>query len=308
MGRAAQQLLGSLDQGVELTQGTTSYLWGGGRIVRGWSIELVLASLLAPFIVAVVDLFAHCRRRRIQLGPALGALRSRLLFWAYVGLVFYVLGWLGAWPSGRDFAPPPELAVSGNWPMLALLLLAALALLGWLIGRHRLVPRRPVTREEELAGETVALIGLGIASLLVLATNPFALIFVLPAAHAWLWLPVVRSGHAPARALIFAVGLLGPAVLVISYATRFGLGFDAPWYLVQLAARGVVGLPLVAAALATAACGAQLAAASAGRYAPYPRRGERPARGPIRELVRTVVLTSRARRRTVEAPQRRRAL
>ena len=44
-----------LDQGVELTQGTTSYVWGGGRIVRGWSIELLLASLLAPFVAVAVS-------------------------------------------------------------------------------------------------------------------------------------------------------------------------------------------------------------------------------------------------------------
>src|SRR5580765_482747 len=73
LGRASQQLLGSLDQGVELTQGTTSYIWGGGRIVRGWAIELLLAALLIPFGVGAGELFAHCRRRRIPLSPAFGA-------------------------------------------------------------------------------------------------------------------------------------------------------------------------------------------------------------------------------------------
>ena len=94
-------------------------------------------------------------------------------------------------------------------------------------------------------------------------------------------------------------------MLVLSLAGRFRLGFDAPWYVVELAATGVIGFPLVAMALATGACGAQLAAAAAGRYAPYPGRDERPARGPLRELVRTIVLTFRARRRTLE--QRRRS-
>jgi peptidase M28-like protein len=304
MGRAAQQLLGSLDQGVELTQGTTSFVWGGGRIVRGWAIELLLASLLIPFFVAAIDLFANCRRRRIALGPALGALRSRLFFWAFLGLAFYGLGRLGAWPEGVGSAPPLSSPEADNWRVLPLLLLAALALLGWLIGRQRLVPRRPVAPEDVLAGETVALLALGIVALLVLATNPFTLVFVLPALHAWLWLPSMRSARAPAKALVFLLGLTGPIVLVLALAHRYGLGFDAPWYLLDLAASGVIAFPLVAMTLAGGACGAQLAAAAAGRYAPYPRRGERPARGPVRETVRAVVLTVRARRRSAE-PQRR---
>jgi len=167
------------------------------------------------------------------------------------------------------------------------------------------VPRREITSEERLAGETAALLGLVVASLLVLATNPFALLFVLPAVHAWLWLPQARTSGPFARWIVLAVGLVGPALVPLSLALRFGLGFDAPWYLLQLVALGYVGLPAVAITLAGAACAAQLAAVSTGRYAPYPDRRERPARGPLRELVRTIVLGVRARRRVTE--ERRRA-
>ena len=73
-----QELIGSLDQGLELAQGTTSFVWIGDRIVRGWAIELFLVALLIPYLVAVVDLFAHCRRRRIPLLPAARSLRTRL--------------------------------------------------------------------------------------------------------------------------------------------------------------------------------------------------------------------------------------
>src|SRR5262249_52275040 len=110
--------------------------------------------------------------------------------------------------------------------------------------------------------------------------------------------PQVR---APARLVVFALGLVGPAVLVVEVALRLRLGFDAPWYLVELAALGWVQVSTVAIVLAAGACAAQLAAVAAGRYAPYPARSERPPRGPIRELVRKIVLTRRARRRvTVE--------
>ena len=73
-------------------------------------------------------------------------------------------------------------------------------------------------------------------ALLVLATNPFALLFCLPALHAWLWLPQVRSRGPAVRALVFAVGLIGPLLLLGSLAVRFGLGFDAPWYVLELVA------------------------------------------------------------------------
>jgi hypothetical protein len=301
LGRATQELIGSLDQGLELAQGTTSFVWLGDRIVRGWAIELFLVALLIPYLVAVVDLFAHCRRRRIALLPAARSLRSRLAFWLFLGLAFLVFRSLGAWPSGVPRPPNPAVASSGDWPVLALVALALVGFFGWLVARQRLVPRRPIGTDEQLAGATVALLGLGIVSLLVLATNPFALIFFLPAMHAWLWLPQVQSSKAPTRAVLFLIGLVGPLLIILSLALRFGLGFDAPWYLLELVAVGYVHLPAVVITLCGAACAAQLAVVTAGRYAPYPPAGQRPERGPLRELVRRLVLAQRARRRRAQA-------
>ena len=64
LGAAAQQLVGSLDQGLAFAPSVASYVWVGGRIVRGWAIELVLVALLVPVAVAIVDLYALCRRQR----------------------------------------------------------------------------------------------------------------------------------------------------------------------------------------------------------------------------------------------------
>ena len=85
---------------------------------------------------------------------------------------------------------------------------------------------------------------------------------------------------------------------MISLAVRFGLGFDAPWYLLELVALGYVKLPTVAIAIGGVACAAQLAAVAAGRYAPYPDAKDRTTRGPLRELIRHIVLAVRARRRS----------
>jgi hypothetical protein len=168
------------------------------------------------------------------------------------------------------------------------------------------VPRRPVDAEAELAGQTVALLGLVVCSLLVVATNPFGLLFALPALHVWLWLPQVRTARLPVRLAVFAVGLAGPALVLGSLAFRFGLGLDAPWYLLELIALGYVTLPPVAIAVGGAAAAAQLAAAAGGRYAPYPEAHERGPRGPLREVVRAIVLAVRDGRRVSE--ERRRAL
>jgi Peptidase family M28 len=297
LGAAAQQLIGSLDLGLALAPSSPSYVWVGGRVVRGWAIELVLIALLIPFAVAVVDLYALCRRNRVPLAPAARALRSRLLFWLFAGIVFTCFRSLGAWPSGPPRPPNPATAVAERWPVLTLLGLLGVVALGWLLARGRLVVRRPVTAEEEVAGYTVGLLALLVVALLVTAVNPFALLFVLPMLHVWLWLPQIRIARAPVRLGLFLLGLAGPILLVAAIGWRFSLGFDAPWYLLELVGVGYVGLVGFAVVLAGAAAACQIATAAAGRYAPYPDAGERGPRGPVRALVRWIVLAFRDRRR-----------
>jgi hypothetical protein len=298
LGRSAQALIGSLDQSLELAQGTQSYVFLGSRFVRGWAIQLSLIAALLPFLLAAVDLFARCRRRHVRIAPALRSLRSRLLFWLWVALVFVAFSLLG-WGEGEPRPLSPESAAATEWPLWSLVAFGLLALAGWLVARDRLLPRRPVTPEEELAGHTAALLALGVVALLVVATNPFALIFVLPALHAWLWLPQVRFGSPWARAGVFVAGFAGPLLLLASFARRFELGVDAPWYLAKLAAVGYVEPPAVLIAAAWLAAAAQLAALTAGRYAPYPAPGERRRRGPMRTLVGALLgLVVRDRRRT----------
>jgi hypothetical protein len=180
--------------------------------------------------------------------------------------------------------------------VLALTGLAVVVGLGWIVARDRLKPRRPVTAEERLAGQTVALLALVIVALLVVGTNPFALLFVLPALHLWLWLPQHQRSALPVRVGLFALGIVGPAIVVLSLAWRYGLGFDAPWYLLLLVVVGYVKTAPVIIVLAGAAAASQLATIAAGRYAPYPDTRERRRRSPIRSLIRLIVLDLRARR------------
>jgi hypothetical protein len=306
VGRSAQDLLGTLDEGVEFAQGTSSYLYLGSRLIRGWAVELVLMACLLPFLAAAVDLFARCRRRRIPLAPALRSLRSRLGFWAWVVVLFELFGLLGAWPDGAPRPVSPRSDAATNWPAGMLILLGLLALGGWLVTRERLLPRDKVGVEEELAGHTAALLALAALSLLVVATNPFALLFLLPSLHAWLWLPQMRRLGVAARLGVLALGFAGPALLIGEFAGRYGLGWDAPWYLAELRVVGyvpVVVLPLLVVWLAGAG---QLAALSVQRYAPYPDVAALPPRGPVRRVMRRTYLAVRNRRRrgaSVEVPE-----
>jgi hypothetical protein len=299
-GGAAEGILASLDEGVALPGSTATYVWLGPRLIRGWAIKLVLIAALLPFLIAAVDLFARCRRRRIPLTPALRSYRSRLAFWLWTGAVFAALGFLGAWGDGAARPPSPDTSFAGAVPVLALGMLGSLALAGWLVVRERLLPRRPIRAEEELAGQTAALLALAVVALLTIATNPFALIFVLPSLHAWLWLPQVRYRPLWIRIAFLAAGLAGPLLLLGSFAWRYDLGADAPWYVVQLVALGYVPVPAIIIGLAWLAAAGQLAAVSVGRYAPYPTARERPPRGPIKELIRRALLLALTRRRAQE--------
>ena len=153
-------------------------------------------------------------------------------------------------------------------------------------------PRRPVSAQEELAGSTAALLCLSALALLVVATNPFALIFLLPSLHAWLWLPNMRSSRPWARAALLGAGFLGPALVLWSFGSRYGLGWDAPWYVLELRALGYVPFVVIVLVVPWLAGAGQLAALAARRYAPYPEVGERPL-GPLRRVIRRAVLYSR---------------
>jgi Peptidase family M28 len=297
LGRSAQDLLGALDQAPETASGTAAYVTIGSRFLRGWVIELVLIALLIPVLAATVDLFARLRRWHVTLGPALRGLRSRLGVWLWIGAVFALFSFAGIFPNGASRPIDPDTPEAADWPLLALFGFALLAGLGWAVARPRLAPARAPDDGEELGGHLAALLALAVVALVVAAVNPFALVFVLPSLHAWIWLPQLRDQPLGLRLAVYAAGFLGPLLLLASFAVRYEMGVDALWYLAALVSVGYVPLPLVLVALAWAAVAAQVGALTVGRYAPYPPPEERPARGPIREAIRRGVLASRRRRR-----------
>ena len=296
LGRSAQALLTSLDAGLELARGTSSYVYLGRRIVRGWAVELVLIAMLLPFLIGAVDLFARCRRRQVPVLPAVRALRSRLAFWLFGVALLYAGVRIGLFPRGDGRPVAPDTGVARDWRPVALVLLAVPFAAAWLATRERLIPRRATGAEERLAGYSAALLGLGLVAVLVVATNPFALVFLLPSLYAWLGLPQVHERSPGLRGVLLALGAAGPLLLLLSFATRFDLGLDTPWYLLTLVSAGYVPWLTVLLVFAWIAPAAQVAALATGRYAPYPEHDDRPAQGALRETIRRIVVAIGHRR------------
>ena len=303
IGRAAENLLVSLDQAADVARGTQSYLYVEDRFINGWAIQLILISALLPFFVAVIDFAARCYRQSIPLAPAFRSLRSRLGVWLWAGGVFAFLAFMGVFPTGESRPIPPDLTAATDWPVAGLIAFAAMSAFGWLVARHRLMPTSPSHRTDELAGHLAAMTALAVSAGIGAAVNPFALIFVLPSIHIWLWIPHLELLAHRARLLAYAAGFVGPATLPASFAVRFDLGPDAFWYVLSLVSVGYVSLPFVISFLIWGAGASQVGAIAFHRYAPYPPAQDR-RRGPVREGLRQAILLrrrGRAQRQTAAA-------
>ena len=272
LGRAADSILGSLDGGIELAGGTAGYVYLGSRIIRGWAIELVLLVALIPFLVGAVDLFARARRRGLPLPGAWRALRTRLGAWLWTVVAIGLGALAGVFPRGSAIPPPPDSPAVTDWPVAGLALVACLAGFGWWRARRALVPARPASADEILAGYSVALVALGAVAVATALISPYGLVFVVPSLYAWLWLPQFEGRSGWAQDALYGIGLAGPALAIVAVGTQLALGLNTPLYLVSLMTLGFIPWPTVLVLAAWAAVAAQLGTLTAGRYRSVPRR------------------------------------
>jgi len=277
IGLASERLLAALDQGApEPPASSASYIYLGGRFVHGWAIQLLLIATLVPALVTIVDLFARCRRRQIAFRPALRSLARRFGFWFSLLVLFSLFSLLGFWPRGAGRPLSPDSLAATSLPLAAIVGFAFLTFGAWLVTRDRLLPRGETSQEQVLAGYSCALLAVAGASLVVAWFNSYALLFLLPPLHAWIWMPQVRRYRPWSTLALLGAGLLGPLLIFWELAARLNLGLSVFWYVAALAAVGFLKLPILIVATVLAAACAQLAALSVGRYAPYPAPSERP--------------------------------
>jgi hypothetical protein len=276
LGRSVLRLFSALDAGGRPEHGPTSYLTASTKVMPGWAITLLVATLLLPPLVASIDAFARARRQRQAvtrwfgwIGAGVGA--------ALVGLIVAELYMLvGAVPD-----PPPAPLQPGSVHVdgaaaagIALTLLVAV--LAWFFGQ-RLVAHRLELMERPGAGAGVAIaLSLTLVGVTVWALNPFAALVLLPALHLWTLASLTRVGRRGALGLV-AVGLVPLALLALFYMLRFDLGpLDAAWYWFLLVTGDQAGI--VATLLGTVLAGlflAVLALAIARQNAPPSREAAR---------------------------------
>jgi len=296
LGAASQNLLGSLDSGLELAQGAGAKLVLGSRFVHGWALELVLLVSLIPFLVGVGDMLARCWRLGVPLAPGFRALRRRLGYWLSLASIVWFGGLTGVLPTGGGRPLPPDGHSATTWPLVPIVFGLAAALAAWFVARRRLVPARELDAASQVGGYATALAGLGALALVVAVVHALALVFVLPSLYTWLWLPR-RFSRRWLRDVLFGCGLAGAVAVLVSMGGRFHLGARTPLYLTELVSVGYVPWASALLALGWVAVASQVGATTAGRYGPYAGGASPPPRGAIRETVRRTVVAVQSRRR-----------
>jgi hypothetical protein len=264
IGRTVQGLVLSMEQAAPPDSPASSYLVSGDRIVRGWTLQLLLYALLIPPALALLDLATRVWRRRAERVSATRALLTRL--WAPLTfvLVLRIEGLLGLVPGVHEPPYPGNGSGLGVYA-LALPLLAAIG--AHVAARGGRSPHGSDPAEAGVTGYVAAIVAVGAASLLVLVSDPYDLVLLLPALHLWLLLPLVSRRGAAARTALTLAGWAGIAWLCALLATSEGLGAAAPAWLLRMAAVGAVPLGVSLAVAVLWASTSQLLAIASGRYA-----------------------------------------
>jgi hypothetical protein len=237
LGRATLRTFTALDLGPRPEHGPKSYVTAVSQVMPGWALSLLAGTLLLAAFVAAVDAFARCRRERIDVLPWMRWLGA----WTAPFLAGYALAELLALTRATP-SPPPAPVPPGVLPVdgaalgvlagVAVAMALALLLARWLAARP---DPRLATPGGPGAAAAVALV-LGVSSLLLWVTNPYAGLMLVPVAHLWL-LALLLAGPPPRRlrALLLGLGALPPLLVAIYYL--FALSIDpleGAWYLLLL--------------------------------------------------------------------------
>jgi hypothetical protein len=279
LGRAVLSSVDALDTAPDISSSSQTGIALQHKLAPGWSVELLVGTLLLAPLIAVADGVARLRRRRMPVGRwALWTLACALPFLSCAVFVYLLgaLGIIGATPSVPVLASAMPFEGKAMTVVVAVALTFALAWMLWGMLMRRL--RWELRPDPDVAGLAVLLVLLPVC-LLVWAANPYTALLLLAALHLWLLLasPELRPGRLGSLALV-ALALAPLALVVVFYAHQLGLGpGSVAWMAVLLLAGGHVGL--VGAILWSVALGcvaaAGMVALAARDQPPTPRPGER---------------------------------
>lgn len=264
-GTAVDRLLLGLDQSPRPNDPGGAHILLRGRVVPGWMIIVLGASLLAgPALVAAGLLLlaagAHAPLRRAALGVLRAALPASL---GLAGLwVAGALGLLETDPWRYRLGPTPPIGAP------TVLLVAAGVALGLSVGRAlRHARTGPLGGPIPLAVAAVALPTLLACAVVAFGASPYSLLLLVPAAHAWALLPILGGTPRSVRGALVSIPLLAPIGLVLV------LRGDGPALVVHaIAGNELPGGVALAIAVAISTMALLLVTIAAGG-APRPRTG-----------------------------------
>jgi Peptidase family M28 len=249
-GRAVLSTVDALDAAPDIDSSAQTGVVIQRKLIPGWALRLLVATLLLPPLLLAVDGLARMRRRREPVARRLlWTLSCALPFFA-AALFARLLGWsgmIGAAPAAPVL--PSALPFDGlaAEAVTAVGLVLALAWLLW----PRLLRRLGLELRPDSDTAAVAMLAvLVVLGFVVWAINPYAALLLLAATH--LWLPLgfsagqIEIGRRLSRlgALALVALALLPLVLLISfYVDQLGLSPGGlAWGAVLLLAGGHVGV------------------------------------------------------------------
>jgi Peptidase family M28 len=242
-GTATLDLINRLDA-IERANAPDAALAYAGKILRPAVGRLALLLLALPLLVMALDAAARVRRARVRLSVGLRAVAWRFAPPLVILLLAHLLTRWGVLRGPTLGRPPlPSELTFGTRALLVIALLAMVSFILWMWVRPR-VNATGVNPPAEAAG---ALVWLGAITLVAWWLSPFALVLILPAAHA-----ALAATVAPRRWQVVALAVLAiaaPLAVVFTIASDIDRNpLFAVWYLCETAvsgARGLVG-PILA--------------------------------------------------------------
>ncbi len=243
-GRAALRTISAVDADPRLEHGPESYIEVSRKVLPGWALALLTATLLLPALVAAIDALARANRRREPVASAFPWLASAVLPFV-IGLaiaeLLAVTGLAADIPGG---APAPDAVPLDGQAAAALGVTATVVLLAWLLLRPRIAGGRDRLADVGAANACLAAVALNLCSPLVWLLNPFAALLMVPAVHAWtLALLADQTPRRSVGAFAFVLGLLPTAGVITYYAISLELNpLDGLWYAFVLVTGHEIGL------------------------------------------------------------------
>ncbi|MCW2950112.1 MAG: hypothetical protein JWN41_1125 [Thermoleophilia bacterium] len=227
--RATQRLASTLDQLDQLQSAGKTWVATSSRVYRGWALKLLIASLLVPVWVLVVDMMVR-HRAGWNLPAAAGTIARAMIagMWSVASL--WLLTAIGLFPAAVD--RPPNPSSFGDLRVAGVLCWALLTTGGWLVARgpdwrrRRNAPRLQML-DRDYAELVSGLLTLVVLAALALAVSPFAVLFWAPMLHGWLWLCSRHVHSSRARLGAWLAGFGGVLVALSVLATRADVGFGS---------------------------------------------------------------------------------